>query len=532
MTRTGPLQTRLWSLGIAGLSLASVLAGCGSAPGIDITTDVSSVVIVRGASADLTVSLTRTGEVSADVQLSVSGLPDQVDSSFSPVTLSGSNLESTLTLAVDKTASEGTHNVKVFAVGSGLAAETEVELTITSLDVTGTVLLAPDRPWTGIEVEGPSGSTTTAADGTFTFVGLAVPYDLTLHTDSGSGAVHVFEGLTSSGPELYPVAPSLIGFLADTANLSGTLSGSSLPLPANHAARVCLEGIDKRVFNACQALGAGEDSYDLAVLWPASGSLQATLQVLTYELNGSGDAPATYVGYASTEVDLADGDVTVLDVALADVPSTTTLSGEVAVTGGGSPERVYAGLRFGPNLTIPLFHDGSGADDFALPMPVLPDVSYDVVAVIGFPERLAWKTASGPEAGTLAIPAAPQQIAPDDAVGGVDLATPFEVSAPEPSVFTYVWDGGMGAPRFALTTTKATVRVPDGSGFGMPLPPNAAYEWQVFRVAGNEVDVAARIDHDEALGALEMMSLALGGPGFSGAGTLASSTLRTFVTAP
>src|SRR5690606_7650352 len=109
---------------------------------------------------------------------------------------------------------------------------------------------------------------------------------------------------------------------------TGTLSGSSMPVPLNHAARVCLEGFDGSALNACQTLGAGEDTYDLSVFWDTPSGLSARLHVLAYELNGAGDAPTAYLGYANANVELSDGDVTQLDVVLTDVPATTTLSGD------------------------------------------------------------------------------------------------------------------------------------------------------------------------------------------------------------
>ena len=532
MTHTQRRRTRLRPTGIAALALAAWLSGCGSAPGIAISTDVSTIDIVRGTSAELSLTLTRTGEAAADVQLTTVGLPDHVDASLSNETLTGPTLQSTLTLTVDAQAAEGSYDVKVLAVGSGLSSEAEVELTVSSLEVTGTVFRSPGRPWSGIAIDGPGGSTATAADGTFTLHGLAVPYDLTVYNDVGSGSVHVFEGLTSAAPELHPIEPSFAALVADNANLAGTLSGSSMPLAVNHEARVCLEGVNDSVFNACQMLGAGEDSYDLSIFWVGPGALSARLHILAYELNGAGDAPSAYVGYASADVELSDGDVTPLNVVLSDVPATTTLTGEVVVVGGGSPDRVYAGVRFGPNLTMPLFGDGSGAETFAMPMPVLPGGSFDVVAVSGSPERLAWKAGSGAEAGTLLIPAAVTLVAPDDAVGGVDTTTPFEVDSPEPAVITYVWDGGIGAPWYALTTNGTTVRVPDVSALASALPANAPYDWWALRTPENVVDDAARIDYDHALDALYMMGTMLGGRGLFAEGAFASSSQRTFTTAP
>src|SRR5690606_36542680 len=103
------------------------------------------------------VTLTRTGGATADVQLELVGLPEHVAGSFSPMILSGPVTAATLTLEVDPAATAGTHDFKVLATGSGLAAETDVALTVSDLDLTGTVYLVDGRPWAGIGVEGPTG---------------------------------------------------------------------------------------------------------------------------------------------------------------------------------------------------------------------------------------------------------------------------------------------------------------------------------------------------------------------------------------
>ncbi|MFO7544134.1 MAG: hypothetical protein R6W77_01410 [Trueperaceae bacterium] len=529
--RRHPRRTRYWGSFLAATWLVSWLAACAPAPAIAVTTDVGSVEVIRGASADLTVTLTRTGEATADVLLTVAGLPANVDAAFAPDTLTGSTLESTLTITVHAAAMDGTHQVTVFGAGSSLAADTTFDLTISSLDVTGTVVLANGDPWGGVEVVGPTGSTTTANDGTFTFEGLAVPYDLALYSDAGTDWVHAFEGLTASDPRLEPFTGLSGIFLADIAGVSGTLSGSGMPLAANHAARICLEGIDRIVW-ACQQLGPGENTYDFQVIWPSLGPLSGRLHVLAFAWNGAGDAPESYVGYASADVLLSNNDAEVVDIVLSDVPATTTLQGDVVVEGGGSPDRIYSGLRLGPNLTIPLFRDGSGANTFAMPMPVLPGASYDVAAVVGLPMQFVWKTGLGDDAGTLTIPAAPTLLAPDDAVAGVDVATEFEVTSPDPSVLTYVWDGSGGAPTFALTTTRSNVSVPDGTPFGIPMPPATVYAWSVLRMPEGNVDDATRTGHSTANLALETMGNDLGGPGFVGDGAIATSAQRTFTTAP
>src|SRR5690606_28918985 len=80
--RGHPRRTRSWGSLLAITWLVSWLAACSPTPAITVGTEVGSVEVVRGTSADLTVTLTRSGGATADVQLSVAGLPANVDATF------------------------------------------------------------------------------------------------------------------------------------------------------------------------------------------------------------------------------------------------------------------------------------------------------------------------------------------------------------------------------------------------------------------------------------------------------------------
>ena len=89
--RRGPL------LAVFAVTVALVLAACGQTPSITLSLDVATAELLRGSDVQVEVTVTRLGGATADVALTVTGLPANVDASFSPATLSGGNLISTLT---------------------------------------------------------------------------------------------------------------------------------------------------------------------------------------------------------------------------------------------------------------------------------------------------------------------------------------------------------------------------------------------------------------------------------------------------
>ncbi|HET8984248.1 MAG TPA: hypothetical protein VFN03_00690, partial [Trueperaceae bacterium] len=128
---------------------ALVLAACGSAPSILVTLSSPSAEVIRGAEIQVVVTLTRNGGASADVALSVTGLPANVDASFSPATLSGGTLNSTLTLSAAAAATAGNYELVITGTGTGLADTAALTLDVVSLSVTGRVVTVYDLPAVG-----------------------------------------------------------------------------------------------------------------------------------------------------------------------------------------------------------------------------------------------------------------------------------------------------------------------------------------------------------------------------------------------
>src|SRR5690606_25241056 len=125
---------------LAALVMVLVLAACGQSPSIVLTLDSATAELLRGSDVQVIVTLTRAGGASADVALSVTGLPANVDADFSPVTLSGAELSSILTLTATGAAVEGNYAVTVTGTGTGLADSADLTLEVIGLTVSGRVV--------------------------------------------------------------------------------------------------------------------------------------------------------------------------------------------------------------------------------------------------------------------------------------------------------------------------------------------------------------------------------------------------------
>ena len=133
------LPVRLAVLGATLVGLAACSSGTGPTGGggggggrVSITVSPTSVGIARGAAADVTVALTRTG-FSGPVTLSAPELPAGITAQFYPQEMSGAGTAAVLTIAVSESAAVGSHSMTVEANGSGVAEATaglSVEVTI------------------------------------------------------------------------------------------------------------------------------------------------------------------------------------------------------------------------------------------------------------------------------------------------------------------------------------------------------------------------------------------------------------------
>src|SRR5690606_15888374 len=133
-------------------SVALLLVACGQPASITLTLDTASVELIRGSQVDIEVTLVRSGSASADVVLSATGWPANVTASFAPGRLVAGATASALTLTAGAGASDGQVTVTVSGAANGLVATADLELEVTSLSVTGTMLDLLGTPVTGVAV--------------------------------------------------------------------------------------------------------------------------------------------------------------------------------------------------------------------------------------------------------------------------------------------------------------------------------------------------------------------------------------------
>jgi len=485
--------------------------------------DSASAELLRGADVQVVVTLTRAGGASADVTLSVTGLPANVDASFSPVVLSGGTLTSTLTLSATAAATEGDYDLSVTGTGTGLADTADLALDVVSLSVTGHVVTMYDLPVVGAAVSSQGDTGITDASGKFNLTGLAVPYDLSVW-NAADEWVHVFEGLTTDEPLLAPVASPPPTGTARSALVSGNLSGGVIPVAVNQIVFVCVEGVDG-VAIGCDTVGPTESSYSLTVDWLASATRQVVIHALQFEQDLDG-YPVGYQGYASMALSLTDTVPTVANLNLGAALATTSVAVDI-----DTPSAIVAtigAVQVGPNMAIPVMLVGSAAVNHMALMPVIGDASYTFAAA-GSIAVFGWQAEVTGASATVVVPALPLLIAPADLATGITTATNFTASNATGGPMTYVWSATVGDMQIAVTTMASAHSIPDLTEYGLALPAGADFLWQVLGHSGTTTeDGAAGIgDYYKFLYLISASS-----PGLRGDGTFAVSDGRTVTTAP
>lgn len=515
------------------VSVLTVLTACGGpagpTPSITIALDTATASVLRGGSVDVTVTLTRVGSASDPVDLTVDGLPAGVGASFAPATLAGPALTSTLTLQADAGASETSTGLTVTATSGTLTDEAALTLDVQSLTVTGRVEGLLDLPISGVTVGSQGESTFADADGMFTLSGLSVPYDVAVSAAMGNGGLHVFEGMTTDTPVLKPYfAMTLpVAYTFSSATIDGTVLGGAA-VGANRGVVVCVEGNSFAVYG-CEYLNSGATAYSVEPLWFEPGDVTVTVHALHLEWAADG-TPLAYLGYDTFDITLTDADAKIQDLALEAVPS-RLVTGTIDPAAGVTAQGTIGFVRFGDQLSMAVFESAAVTSDVSVLMPDLPGVTYDFVSVgsASTGSTYGWIRGVGQDAGTLALPAAPELLAPADLATDVDLTTTFRATN-DGGPMTFVWNPDAAGPTIALTTTRTTVSVPDPSIGGFVMPAGADYDWSV---AGHGSTTMEKASSGGAMEIYEIMAmLELGGPRFEADGVASISLARGFQFAP
>lgn len=512
--------------GPAWLAVLTLLSACGG-PGssVSLQVDPETLDIVLGGSGTVQVTVTRSGAATGPLSLQVEGAPDWVSAAFAPTTLTGASLASTMTVSTDSLhpdAQATSLDLTVKAVGTGLSAQRTLSVNVELLDVTGIVVDEYGEPMAAVTVTASGGApVVTAADGTFTFTDMTVPYDVTV-VDITNSLGHRFEGLTTSEPRIMPASAVTSGLAGDLgADVSGTLSHASLiPVPMGHMAMVCIEGLSG-IATGCDLLQPGESGYAFSANWFAPAGLNARVRAYVYATDASDKPTAVVASGAAGPAVLSNTDNEVLNIALTD----TSNQASVALTATAPP-----GFDLASEVLISHYSDfssiafSSGTPDSATETLIAPFFSGAPLSVYVRADPTApgvnsttvgWSVGLAPgETVSMALLQPPTGISPVEGATGVTTTSDFVVANPSGGVLTFILQPGAGGtgPTFVTTTVSTTANFPDLSTFGMGLPASADYIWGV--IASHDLsDVDEAVMGDGWLGGYLSLNIAAAGGG-------------------
>ena len=342
----------------------------------------------------------------------------------------------------------------------------------------------------GVVVRAQGRTTITDGEGRFTLEGIAVPYDLSLSQTSGDGWLHVIEGLTDRAPVVDPFGASSFGTPPPAVDVTGALTGGGAwPLPAGREVIVCVEGLGVLVVG-CDMVSTGS-SYALTAsfLFATEGAVRLHALRIVRDADGR---PTGYEGYGVADAMLEAGVPIAIPLNLGVVPAVDDLEVAFDLPGGSSLGLVLVSLRLGNQGSLPLYQSATGGSTLTMPVPTLPGARYAVFAsaAAGGGSSTSWSVAEGLDVGPIAFGVPSQLVQP--AGGAVDVAvgTAFEAIVPGSGPRTFRWTTGAG-PDFSLTTTRASVTLPDPVAAGFAWPAGTAYDWSVRTHDAATVDDAA-----------------------------------------
>jgi hypothetical protein len=360
----------------------------------------------------------------------------------------------------------------------------------------------------------------TGADGSFTVAGIKAPYDLTLVGSVGTiKVVHTFIGLSTATPRLVPAS----ALDAPTTKLHATVSGSIGTVPAGQLARVCIEGVDQRVYG-CTVVYEGGSDYSIDATWLSAATVSVRVRALRYAINSVG-AITDFTGTGSKDATLTSGAASTVDVSLGAAPAKASLGVKLTPPAGGTTSGIgIVFAKVGPWLSFPLEVGPTDAIGRTFAVPVFPNVTYSAIAMtaVGTQQISGWEV--GLAAGATANPklvSPPTLTAPAEGAIGVTHTTKFEVDNPGNIPLMLFCAPRSANPLFAVSTTSASITLPDLSGINLPLPKGTQYGCSLLPVGEPGAGPDSLAAGDGPIGAFAtMQDLANGGPSFASNGSL------------
>lgn len=470
--------------GLALALIALALSACAGGPSFGLDAGADAATVLRGDELTRTVTVAR-GGVAGPIALAVSGTPAGVTASFADPVLPDGATSTTLTLTVAPSAVDGTSSLTITAVAGTRAASAALALTVESLTVTGRIVDVLGLPRSGVAVGIQGTTTTSGADGTFEVSGVAVPYDVATVVAGAEPIAHVFTGLRGEDIELLPY-----GLLNDGVEATATVSGAlPAPVPADHRALVCVEGLDVALYG-CTTLLAGELAYEVLVSY-AGGTVAARVHAILVEIDAD-DRPVSYPSYGTVETSLSTGATTSdVDVISTTNPSESTIALAANVPAGFEADTVTLAVRLTERFTLSLGNvSTTGGALGSFPVPLLPGASYgasvSAFAAVGGASSIGWRFGSTAGASVTIDLSAPLVLqAPADGATAIGVGSSLRLATVPGGAATFVvsTSGGPG-PTLAITTVDEAVTLPDLTGLGFALLPAAEHVWTVLIVPG------------------------------------------------
>ncbi|WP_375771479.1 hypothetical protein NR798_11420 [Archangium gephyra] len=342
----------------------------------------------------------------------------------------------------------------------------------------------PGPAYAGAKVMIPGHAPVTPdASGVFEIPGVQTPYDLVVHypAANGTGFVVLVQGLQRNDPTL-PANYSA----TRRAQVSGTFSGPSFPLPAGRKLAV--------VFETPLSIGAQgtftESTYSHEVTWPDAESMTGTLHAMELGTDPS-TGQQTYGAYGRREgVTLTQGSaLSGQDIALSPI-GTASITGRVTDIPGQTLQKTSVTLEIANERGMSLFSYSPATSDFQLAVPDLAGATFKVQASLSGRGDLeytqVWKT--GVRAGTtdlvLTAPAPTRLLSPASKAQVDDLSAGFSWEGPPRALYQFDLLASVGGePHYQVIqviTTETHVTVPDLSPLGLTASRRgASYSWMV-----------------------------------------------------
>lgn len=480
--------------------------GSADAPGagdFSLTVDMASLTIPIAGSADVTVTVERSGEV-GDITLSASGLGSNLEVAFSPSVIPEGETTSTATISVKGATPPGTSMVTLTGTAGDKTHSADVSVTTTTITVSGTV--RGNRAGVKVGIIGKQ-SVTSGAGGVFTFTDVTPPYDLYTFADDGCGTpvptVYYFDDLTRPDPIVtaatftstctFNVFCGIPPFTCPASSVSGTKSGQG-----NNSDPV-VWAWSEGSFNSPMLNPDG--TFSGTASWGSGNTSSGALHALQLTRKPNG-APNAFLGYARATKTLTSGQSATISLNFGTVNSTATVTGTLNGPAGYPTPTVRLLQQF-ENTQQALWQAETTAIDAAFPL----------IAAAGGNSLYAYTSLDGgfsyyvkPLTTTatvdFTIPEAAVITAPADAATGVTTQTMFSWTAPTSVISEVLMSAtstqGTAKATFHIYTTSDQLTIPVIPE--LALPSGQSYSWRVYGYGPNtSIDDAAAANELEAV---------------------------------